>query len=149
MTWICGWITTPTAPSRKAIAASMRRCRASTTWSTSSSGTYRLKVLPYRVPGITLDYGMAATIIRGDPTPPVTAYMTSTPNPTVGSTFGVTVNVSTPSYVASAMEVEPTSGRRRFPWVGLPTLQDPIRLDNVMYTSTATNYNIDIVIPIL
>ena len=57
-------------------------------------------------PGIVLNWGMTATIIRGDPTPPMTAYLTAPPNPTVGSAFGVTVNVATPAYVVSGVHVE-------------------------------------------
>jgi hypothetical protein len=71
------------------------------------AGIYRMKVVPANVHGIVLDWGMAATIIRGDPTPAVNAYLTAPSNPVVGSTFGVTVNVSTPAYVASAVQVEP------------------------------------------
>jgi subtilisin family serine protease len=73
------------------------------------AGTYRLKVLPYNAPGFALPYGIAATIIRGAPAPPVTAYMTAPSSPVVGSMFGVTLNVSTPSYVASGARVELTS----------------------------------------
>jgi hypothetical protein len=91
------------------------------------AGTYRLKVLPFNAPGFALPYGIAATIIRGSPTPPVTAFMTATPNPTVGSTFGVTVNVSTPAYVASAVQVEPSS----IPLGVTPREIQTMRLDGV------------------
>ena len=70
------------------------------------AGTYRMKVVPTDVPGIVLNWGMTATIIRGDPTPAMTAYLTAPSNPTVGSAFGVTVNVATPAYVASGVHVE-------------------------------------------
>ena len=133
MTWICGWITTRTAPTRKAA------CGEYSSVSTVDNveyvvvdnppaGTYRLKVVPFNAPGFSLPYGMAATIIRGDPTPPVTAFMTTTPsNPTVGSTFGVTVNVSTPSYVASGVQVEPAP----LPLGVTPLYVETMRLDGV------------------
>ena len=73
------------------------------------AGTYRLKVLPYNAPGFALPYGMAATIIRGNPLPPVTASLTAPSSPALGAMFGVTLNVANPSYVASGVEVELTS----------------------------------------
>ncbi|RPH31841.1 MAG: hypothetical protein EHM90_06975, partial [Chloroflexi bacterium] len=72
------------------------------------AGTYRMKVVPSTVPAITLPWGMTAMIIRGDPTPQMAAYMTISPNPTVGTAFGVTVHVSTPAYVVTGIEVEPS-----------------------------------------
>jgi subtilisin family serine protease len=94
------------------------------------AGTYRLKVLPYNAPGFALPYGIAATIIRGSPAPPVGVYMTATPNPTVGSEFGVTVNVYAPSYVASAVQVEPSA----LPLGVTPSYIETMRLDGVTMT---------------
>ena len=89
------------------------------------AGTYRLKVLPFNAPGFALPYGMAATIIRGDPLPAVTAFLTAPSNPVVGSMFGVTLNVSTPSYVASGVGVQLTS-----PPLGVtPISVETMRLD--------------------
>ena len=71
-------------------------------------GTYRLKVTPFNAPSFSLRYGLAAVVIRGDPTPPIAAFLSAPPNPAVGSTFAVTATVSAPSYLASAVQIEPT-----------------------------------------
>jgi len=71
-------------------------------------GTYRLKVTPYNAPTFSLRYGLAAVVIRGDPTPPMSAFLTAPPSPVVGSTFAVTATVSAPSYLASGVQLEPT-----------------------------------------
>jgi subtilisin family serine protease len=92
------------------------------------AGTYRMKVVPSNVTGITLPWGMTATIIRGDPTPQMAAYMTISPNPTVGTPFGVTVHVSTPAYVVSGIEVEPSIALA--PGV-TPLYSETTRLDGV------------------
>ena len=89
------------------------------------AGTYRLKVLPYNAPGFELPYGMAATIIRGNPLASVTPFMTAPSSPVAGSLFGVTLNVSTQSYVASGVQVELTS-----PPAGVtPVYVETMRLD--------------------
>ncbi len=72
------------------------------------AGTYRLKASPFNAPSFSLPYGLAATIIRGDPTPPMTASLTAPPNPEVGATFDVRATVDSPSYVASGVQIEPT-----------------------------------------
>jgi hypothetical protein len=87
-----------------------------------------MKVVPSNVTGITLPWGMTATIIRGDPTPQMAAYMTISPNPTVGTPFGVTVHVSTPAYVVSGIEVEPSIALA--PGV-TPLYSETTRLDGV------------------
>jgi hypothetical protein len=70
------------------------------------AGNYRLKVSPYSAPFVYgLPFGLTATIIRGDPTPPLNAYLTASATATVGSPFDVTVAVATPSYVASGVQV--------------------------------------------
>jgi subtilisin family serine protease len=71
-------------------------------------GTYRLKVTPFNAPSFSLRYGLAAVVIRGDPTPPIAAFLSAPPNPVVGSTFAVTATVSAPSYLASGVQIEPT-----------------------------------------
>jgi hypothetical protein len=74
------------------------------------AGLYRLKVSPFTAPsGFSLPFGMAAMTILGDPTP----LMITFPDATAGDlkvddTFVVQTNVSTPSYVASGVQVEPT-----------------------------------------
>ena len=55
---------------------------------------------------------MAATIIRGDPTPAMTASLTAPCEPRRGLHFEVTLNVTTPSYVASGVQVELTAHPR-------------------------------------
>ena len=47
-------------------------------------------------------------IIRGDPTPTMTASLTRARERVAGTTFEVTATVSTPSYVASGVQVELT-----------------------------------------
>ena len=71
-------------------------------------GTYRLKATPFNAPSFDLPYGMAATIIRGDPTPAMTATLTAPANPVIGDTFDVTATVDSPSYLASGVQIEPT-----------------------------------------
>ena len=70
---------------------------------------FRLKVVPVNAPTFPLRYGMAAMIIRGDPTPAMTASLTApAAPPLVGAIFEVQMSVSTHSYVASGVQVPPT-----------------------------------------
>ena len=92
------------------------------------AGIYRLKVVPSNIPGIALPWGMAAMIIRGDPTPQMAGYLTAPLNPTVGTPFGLTVNVSTPAYVASGIQVEVSTALA--PGV-TPLYSEMTRLDGV------------------
>ena len=65
-------------------------------------GTYRLKTIPWNAPASGLPIGMAAVVIRGDPTPAMDlTAVTSNANPIVGDTFTVTTSLSSPSYVSS------------------------------------------------
>jgi hypothetical protein len=91
------------------------------------AGTYKVKIVPTSVPNIVLPWGLSAMIIRGDPAPRATAYTTGTANPAVGEAFGVTVNVSTPSYVASGVHVEPVT----VPAGVTPLFREMVRLDGV------------------
>ena len=80
------------------------------------AGTYRMKVFPYNLPGIRVPYGLAATVIRGDTTADMTAYIEAPINAVVGSRFPVTMNVLNYAYVASAVHVDlisPPPGVRR------------------------------------
>ena len=73
-------------------------------------GTYRMKVHPFNAPTFPLRYGLVARIIRGDPTPPITAIMTPpSVNPLVGSTFDVKLSALTYEYVLSGAQVELTA----------------------------------------
>src|SRR5215831_7169990 len=72
------------------------------------AGTYRWKVTPFNAPSFDLPYGLAATIIRGDPTPPMTATLTAPANVEAGATFDVTATVDVPSYLAAGVQIEPT-----------------------------------------
>ena len=85
------------------------------------AGLYRLKAHPWNAPTFNLRYGMVARIIRGDPTPAMTASLTAPSDPKVGSTFTVTLNVNTPSYVVSGAQVELTSSTP--PGLTLPRIQ--------------------------
>jgi hypothetical protein len=65
------------------------------------AGTYRLKAINWRAPASGLPVAIAATVILGDPTPPIT--MTAVPSnaaPPVGSTFTVTTSVTDPAWAA-------------------------------------------------
>jgi serine protease AprX len=69
-------------------------------------GTYRLKAVNWRVPESGLPVAIAATIIRGDPTPPMTlAAAPSSTTPPVGSTFTVTTSVTDPAWAAYGVQV--------------------------------------------
>ena len=73
------------------------------------AGSYRLKIVPANAPTFQLRYGMTAVIIRGDPTPAMTAYLTPpATSPLVGSIFQVKMAVGTPAYVASGVQVRPS-----------------------------------------
>jgi subtilisin family serine protease len=70
------------------------------------AGTYRLKATPWNVPGSGLPVGIAATIVRGDPTPPMTlSAVPSTTLPRVGTSFTVTTTLTDPAYVASGVHL--------------------------------------------
>ena len=71
-------------------------------------GVYRLKAANFRAPSFALPFGMAAMVIT-DPTPAMTAYVTTPATVVGGSTFPVTVWVSSPSYVASGVQVDLSS----------------------------------------
>ena len=74
------------------------------------AGSYRLKVVPVDAPTFPLRYGMTAMIIRGDTTPAMTASLTPpATSPLVGSIFEVKMSVATPAYVASGVQIQPTS----------------------------------------
>jgi hypothetical protein len=65
------------------------------------AGTYRLKAVNWRAPASGLPVAIAATIIQGDPTPPMT--MTAAPSntaPPVGSTFTIATSVTDPAWAA-------------------------------------------------
>ena len=64
-----------------------------------------MKVSPYSAPFVTAPLRLTATIIRGDPHAAAQRYLTASPLRPVGSPFDVTVAVSTPSYVASGVQV--------------------------------------------
>jgi hypothetical protein len=70
------------------------------------AGTYRVKVTPYNPAQFPLRYGMVARIIRGDTTPAMFATLTAPPDPLVGSTFNLSLQISTPAYVASGVRSE-------------------------------------------
>jgi len=72
-------------------------------------GLYRLKASNFNAPSFALPYGLAAMIIRGDPTPPMSAFLSAPASTVVGSTFAVTATVSNPAYVASGVQIAMTS----------------------------------------
>ncbi len=75
-----------------------------------SPGTYRIKAVPWNVPSSGLPVGIAAYVIRGNPTPSISLTATpSTTTPLVGSIFTVTTTVSNPSYVASGVHLTRTA----------------------------------------
>jgi len=72
------------------------------------AGTHRLKIINWNAPSFGLPASIAATIIRGDPTPAMTLSATA-PRPLVGSNFTVTTRVSGPSYVTSGAHLAVTA----------------------------------------
>jgi hypothetical protein len=69
-------------------------------------GKYRLKAVNWRAPSSGLPVAIAATIIRGDPTPAMTMSASpSTTTPAVGSTFTVTTTIANPAYEAYGVQV--------------------------------------------
>jgi hypothetical protein len=69
-------------------------------------GRYRLKAVNWRAPASGLPVAIAAKIVRGDPTPPMTmtaALNTTAPPP--GVTFTVTTRVNNPAYEAYGVQV--------------------------------------------
>jgi len=72
-------------------------------------GIYRLKASPFNAPSsFSLPYAIAAMVVRGDPTPPMTAFLSAPSRVDVGATFNVAATVLNSSYVASGVQVEPT-----------------------------------------
>ncbi|MET0982965.1 MAG: S8 family serine peptidase, partial [Telluria sp.] len=65
------------------------------------AGTYRLKASNWRTPASGLPVAIAATVIRGDPTPAMAVTAApSTTTPPLGSTFTITTRVTDPAYAA-------------------------------------------------
>jgi hypothetical protein len=89
------------------------------------AGCFRLKASIWNAPASGLPVGMAAFVLRGDPTPAMS--MTATPStttPPVGSTFTVSTTVSNPSYVASGVHVSRTSASGGLTPVGFETTRE-------------------------
>lgn len=71
------------------------------------AGTYRLKMINWKAPKSGIPVAIAATIIRGDPTPNMgLALSASSTTPSVGSTVTITATVRNPSYVASGVHLQ-------------------------------------------
>jgi hypothetical protein len=74
------------------------------------AGTYRLKIINWDAPGSGLPAALAATVIRGDPTPSMSVTANaSTATPTVGTDFEITTRVGADAYVASGVHAEISS----------------------------------------
>ena len=104
------------------------------------AGTYRLKATPWDAPSSDLPVGIAAVVIRGDPTPNFTIGTTSsTTSPCLGQDFTITTNITPDSYILSGAHLALTS---------LPsgvTLQNvsTVREDNInMDFGTATQFTL-------
>lgn len=70
------------------------------------AGTYRLKMVNWRAPSSGLPAAIAAMVVRGDPTPPMSLRLAaSNTRPAVGSTFRVTARVNNPAYIASGVHL--------------------------------------------
>lgn len=70
------------------------------------AGKYRLKAINWRAPSSGLPVAIAAKIVRGDPTPPMTmSAAPSSTTPRLGATFTVTTRVSNPAYEAYGVGV--------------------------------------------
>ena len=81
------------------------------------AGTYDVKLYPYNGrSGGDVPYGVAFTIIRGDPTPRLSLTTgIATPRIVVGQEFAITTTVNTPSYIASGVHIaltEPPAASR-------------------------------------
>jgi hypothetical protein len=77
---------------------------------TPPAGTYRLKISNWNAPSFGLPASIAATVIRGDPTPAMTLGAVPSPaDPPVGSIFTVTTSVFSPSYVSSGAHLALTA----------------------------------------
>jgi hypothetical protein len=88
-------------------------------------GCWRLKATIWNAPASGLPVGMAAFVLRGDPTPAMSMSATpSTTTPTVGSTFTITTTVSNPSYVASGVHVTRTSASGGLTLLGVETTRE-------------------------
>ena len=92
------------------------------------AGTYRLKIVNWRAPSTGLPAALAATVVRGDPTPVMTlSAAPSRVDPPVGSTFTVTTGVSSPAYVTSGAHLQMTALSSGLRLVGVTTTRE----DNV------------------
>jgi hypothetical protein len=71
------------------------------------AGIYRLKATPWNAPPFgEVPAGIAAIVVRGDPTPAIELDAASSdPAPDAGTTFSVTTTVSNPSFVASGVHL--------------------------------------------
>ena len=74
------------------------------------AGTFRLKTINWDAPSSGIPAAIVATVIRGDPTPPISLAVTaSTLTPSVGSNVTVTTRVDNPAYIASGVHVQRTN----------------------------------------
>lgn len=102
-------------------------------------GTYRLKAHNWNV-SQTLPVGIAATVVRGDPTPNMTLTgAPSTTTPVLGTTFTVTTSVFNPSYIASGVHLALTSITAGVAFENVRTTRE----DNVLMDfGAATNFTL-------
>lgn len=94
-------------------------------------GTYRLKIINWHAPGSGLPAAIAATVIRGDPTPTMSLTATpSTATPGVGSTFTVTTSVRNTAYVASGVHLSVPAFPLEMTLLGVTTTrEDGVTMD--------------------
>lgn len=99
-------------------------------------GTYRLKAVNWRAPASGLPVAIAATIVRGDPTPPVSMTATaSTAAPPLGSIFTVTTRVTDPAYAAYGVHLSVPTVPAGLTLLGVSTTRE----DGVFMDFTGTS----------
>ena len=104
-----------------------------------SAGTYRLKIINWDAPSSGLPAAIAATVIKGDPTPSMTVSASpSTSTPAVGANFTVSTSVSPSSYVASATHVEISSISSGLQFVNVSTTRE----DGITMTFTDDEFSL-------
>lgn len=104
-----------------------------------SAGTYRLKIINWDAPSSGLPAAIAATVVRGDPTPSMslTAEANNT-TPSVGSILEVTTTVRSPSYITSGVHIDNTNTSAGLAFQEVRT----VREDGVSMTFSSDNFSL-------
>lgn len=104
-----------------------------------SAGSYRLKIINWDAPSSGVPAAVAATVIRGDPTPNMSLTATAnTATPSVGSIVNITTTVNNPAYVASGVYLERTNLPAGLSFQGVTTTRE----DGVSMDFTTSNLSL-------